>query len=159
MIPQDIGAYIRHELAVNPTVRDASSTDDGQYVGGVVIDRQALGEHYLSAKAALEVKFRGSTTRNGTVDLKIQDGASSNTFTDYSSASWPAAKTQGSTGATGAQTVNDIVQFDVDLSAARRYIRLAVKTDHAATSSGTSGLEDHTFAGALTFGGGNLIAD
>jgi hypothetical protein len=156
----DIGAYIRHELAYNVRVQDASSTDDGQAVGGVVLDRQALGEHYLSCKPVVEVRFRGSTTRNATVDVKIQDGASSNTFADYSSADWPATKTIGATGATGAQILNEIMQFDVDLAAARRYVRIAITGNHAATSSGTSGLEDLTLTGVITFGGaGQLPAD
>lgn len=153
----DIGAYVKGEVSLAPQVIDASSTNDGNAVTGIVIDRQALGKHYLSCKSIVAVRFRGSTTRNGTVDIKIQDGASSNTFTDYSTDTTPAAKTFGSTGATGAQTVNDEVEQDVDLSAARRYLRMSVTVNHAATSSGTSGLEDFTVTGMLVFGGGHEL--
>jgi hypothetical protein len=128
----DIGRYIHGTAALAPVTINSSA---GAAQSGITIDRQAYGRGYHSASILAAVKLTGSTVQAVAVAVAFEHSSDGSSWDSYSTGS-NVSKAIGSTGATGAQAVNDVVNAPVNLAGARRYVRAVVTPTFSATSSG-----------------------
>jgi len=149
----DIGRYIKAESALAAHILSAT-TADGDAISGVTIDRLALPRHFQSCRSVVTGRFVGSTTKTATLGtLNFQHSSDGTSWDNFSTDTVPSNKTLGSTGATGAQDTQGVIEQRVNLRAARRYVRQQVTPDLSCTSSG----EMLTVAGVLVFGGADEL--
>ncbi len=148
---RDSGAYLVTRNALNPVTVTAGTTADGQERNGFIIDRLAFNDLILSCKVTLPYNMVLSTADTGTVAANFQDSASSasTAFADY-------ADKDGSTGVSVVRTtagpLDSILEFDVDLSSARQFVRVQVTPTMSSTATDTLDI-----GGVLVFGGGDNI--
>lgn len=102
MLPKDIGAYVAPKIGTVPANTDTT-------VNGTGIDRMGYTSCVLLAATGA---VSGAPSAK-TADFKIQDSADNSTFADLTGASL-----------TQITADNTLGQKDVDLSGARRYIRV-----------------------------------
>lgn len=145
-----IGDVLTSVNALTPNVVTAGTTDSGAAQNGNTIDRQSLGRNYLSAQIAIPVTTTLAATKTLTVAAKVQDSADGTNFTDYGTA--PSSTVLGSTSSTASQTLKSAKDFNVDISSARRYVRVVVTPTLSATASDTVAL-----GGVAVLGGGDRI--
>jgi hypothetical protein len=120
-------------------------------VVGRVIDRLALGRHYLSAKVIVPFGFSGtggSTTPTLTFTSRVLHGTSTNPATALGSTG---VVTSWYTSATSTTYVGAHEQI-VDLRTASRYLRVNITPNFVASSSGFV-----SYGAALVFGGGDEV--
>lgn len=166
---KDIGRYADYSVNAIPAVSLAAATSwlatTAPAQPSVIIDRLALPRMYRSCVIAIGAELAAPTAFVGTVSVKIQDSAisSSASWTDYSTATQPAAVVLGSTSSTGFNTFDSGAQpagtsspsglqsqilQPVDLGAARRFIQVVVTGSLGSSSSGSLSL-----GGVILFGG------
>ena len=149
----DIGAYIKAVIPAITGVSIASSTASGVEINGHSFDR--LGETYLyrSGVACFGVAATLAAAATVSVVANFQDSTNASTWADYGSTY--ASVVLGATDSTAAQTVRDCAQFDVDLGAARRYVRVQVTPT---LSDPTSTSDVVTLSGILVVGGPPVLS-
>jgi hypothetical protein len=152
----DIGALIKGEACLNPVIVTAGAGTDGTQVNGTVIDRLGLGELYFSAKVIIPVYPNLTTGVEGTVISNAQDSATtvSTAFADFDDKDGSTVNTLtlGATDSTAAFTTVSELEYDLDISTAKRYIRIQVTP--SMTSTATNTLD---YAGILVFGGSDTL--
>jgi hypothetical protein len=146
----DIGRYIHGTAALASATVPSSS--GGATSTGITIDRQAFGRQYYSAAALIHASFAGSTQQVATVSVSFQHSSDGTSWDNFSTGS-NVSKTIGSTGATGAQTLDDVVNAPVRLLSARRYIRVQTVPTFSLTTSGDSVV----LSGVLALGGADEL--
>lgn len=146
----DIGRFILGVAAVAPATVPSSS--GGATTNGVTIDRLAYGRQYYSASALIQARLAGSTQQTAAVAVSFQHSSDGSSWDNFST-DRNVSKTIGSTGATGAQTVNDAVNAPVNLRSARRYVRVNVVPTFALTTSG----DNVQLSGVLALGGADEL--
>lgn len=146
----DIGRYVIGTAALAPATIPSSS--GGATSTGITIDRQAFGKHYYSAAALIQGLLTGSTDQAVSVAINWQHSSDGTSWDNFSTGS-NVTKALGSTGATGAQSVNDVIQSNVNLRSARRYVRVQTVPTFTATTSG----DTLALAGAVVLGGGDEL--
>jgi hypothetical protein len=120
------------------TTTPVPSSSGGVTANGATIDRQALDRRYYSAKSFVRGRFTSTGTVNSvTAALTFQHSSDGTSWDNYSTAT-NASKTFGSTGATGAQAVEDVAEQPISLVGARRYIRQVMVPTFASATSGDS---------------------
>lgn len=146
----DIGRYLHGTAALAPATVPSSS--GGATSNGITIDRQAFGRQYYSAAALIQARFAGSTQATVSLAVSFQHSSDGSSWDNYST-DRNVTKVVGSTGATGAQTLNDVVNAPVSLRAARRYVRVNVVPTFSLTTSG----DNVQLSGALALGGADEL--
>ncbi len=149
----DVGAYITSRAALNPEV--VTTTGDGSERNGTAIDRNALNSVALSA--IVTIPYYGALAAAKTVTIKSNvqhSSVSSAGWADYNDKDNSTANTvtAGSTATTAAQTPSGVLEYDVDLAAAKRYVRVQVTPTLSATATDTVDI-----AGVIVFGGGGVL--
>lgn len=151
---RDIGALITGKAALQFYTANANSTaEQGVEVNGVAIDRNAFNDLMLSAKVMVPVNYSLATAAKVTLVSHFQTADSSTgTWADMelNDGTTAASKVVGSTGSTAAQTGDDLMEYAVDLSGAKRYVRIQVTPTFAPSSTTT---DDADIGGVLVFGG------
>ena len=153
---RDIGAYLRGKYPFDPVVITAGAGSDGAQVDGDAIDRRADVQHpVLSAKVLISSRLVAVATETGTILANAQHAInSSGPWTDYDDKDESTGQsfTLGTTGSTASQDINTVSSFDLDLSGARRWIRIQVTP-----SLNTTATDTLAYAGVVVMGPGNVI--
>lgn len=146
---KDIGAYIKGRTGLSLT----TGTTAGAVVNGVTIDRResaaGFGSHYQSCKVSVLMLYTKATGVTISVAPRIQhSSALSSGFVNLSTG---VAKTvaAASTG-TGAL---DIAELDVELTTAKRYLRMGSTRQITVVSS----VNSLNLMGQVTFGGADVL--
>ena len=131
----------------------AVPSSSGAAVNGATIDRHAIDQRHYSARSIVRGRFVASTVNAVTLALSFQHSSDGTSWDNFSTAT-NASKALGSTGATGAQTVEGVVEQSVSLQGARRYVRqvLAAPTFASATSG-----DSLYFNGSVVFAGADEL--
>ena len=154
-LQRDIGAIIAgHFGLANVTITsDTTSDNDPQY--GPSIDRLNLGRRYLSCKVLVPFQAAVSNGKKASVSAGIQDSGDGSSWADYSTDTEPGATVLG-TSATSASSTggNSAAYHNVDLTRARRYIRMKATADLSASSSSNNNV---ALAGVVVFAGAEAV--
>lgn len=158
----NVGARIKSKTAiaaqVTQTSAAAATTQDG-----LTIDRQESGlGHYYSCKAVVcgQFLYAASSAHTATIaSLNFQHSSDGTSWDSYSTATVPSSVQWGATSAgnavgTTAGTANNEIEQSVNLSGARRYIRVQVPAPTFTDCSSGSVL---TLAAVVVFGGGDTL--
>lgn len=154
----DIGARLKGFNALNAVVVTAGTTADGNQYDGAAYDRLSPGgtdnDLFLSAKAIVQYDAAGVGSTD-TVTIAMQWQHSS-----LSSAGWAditdnlhdesTAVSVTLTGTTAVSTFTGVLEADLDLSLAKRYVRIQVTPTLSATATDTVDI-----GGVLVLGGGD----
>jgi hypothetical protein len=169
MIAQDVGAYLACFPALDAAVLTAGEGDDGQAVNGNVCDLLAImpGKQPLSCKLVVSYKAVLASTKTIAFTIALKhDPASNGSYATLAAVRARHIKSDGTTTvltltsgalgativATGSATVRGVVELDVSLAKADRYLRATVTGDLSNTSTDTVAL-----GAALVFGGSNVL--
>lgn len=144
----DIGRQIKAQAGIAFTSAGIPSSSGGVAQNGAAIDRQALSRQYYSCRSIVRGRFVGSTINAVTLAASFQHSSDGTSWDNFSTGT-NASKALGSTAATGAQAVEDVVEQVVNLQSARRYVRQVMTPTFTAATSGDI-LYDH---GSVVFGG------
>lgn len=146
MTSRDIGAQIAGRACAAATAV-AAGTGDATEVSGQWIDRQG----FLSAK--LIVTYQAVLAEGETISIaaNLQDATDSSGTgaADFGTASADAVR---ATGGSGGSTERGVVEIDVDLSAARQYVRAQFTPNLSA-----SGTDTAILSAVLVLGGAESI--
>lgn len=149
---RDIGAYLKHENALNPVTVTAGTTADGQERNGHIIDRRAFADILLSAKVGILYDGAIATTAKTIIvasNLQHSLTTESTAFADYVDKTGTTGFTVTETRTTaGNGAPSDVLEYDVDLSSARRFLRIQVTPTLSSSVTDTVDL-----AAVITFGG------
>ncbi len=119
---KNVGAWLKSAYAADSTSLTAAGTGDNTAVTGATVDRSAYGQP-MSASVIYACKATLSASQKLTLAYKVQHGSASNgsDMADFA---------VGSTGATVlTATGTTTVKQDVDLTGAKRYIRIYFTPD------------------------------
>ena len=144
----DGGRTLLVKAGINQTSAAVPSSSGGVAANGASIDRHALDRRYYSCRSIVRGRFVGSTVNAVTLAASFQHSSDGTSWDNYSTAT-NASKALGSTGATGTQAVEDVVEQPVSLVGARRYIRQVMTPTFAAGTSGDS----LYYSGSVVFAG------
>ena len=135
---RNIGAYIKRVLAFNHLQVVAGGGADGVAQNGRGIDRSldASGNLSLSASVGLLISavLAGSETASAVVQIQdSDDDGSGDAYADFGD---PSAATLVSDGA----DENGVLDFDIDLSGAKKWVRMEVTVTMSAGDTDTAEL-------------------
>ena len=153
---RDMGAGIVAANGLDPNIVVAGSGADGVAQNGNIIDRldtALFGDPariFLSAKIVIVVTAVLAATETATIELKAQDGSDSglSDAADYGTA--PADLVL--TGGAGGSTERAVLEMDLELGAAKQYVRAVVTPTLSAGATDTAAI-----AVAWAFGGGDEL--
>lgn len=140
-----IGDAISVRRAAANTAATAGGTGDATAVTGVIIDRAAIG-WARSAVVAIPFTTTLAASQTLTIAWTLQDGAAPGLGDAATFA------TASSVVATGSGTFTGQLEANVDLSGARRYVRLNFTPDLSASGTDTAAL-----SAVLVFGGADRL--
>ena len=124
VLVKNVGSYLAPKNAFSPISISASSTSKaGIAQNGITIDRFKTGGLYRSVDLVALIQSSGSSKYKNKLILQMQDSPTSTAWTAYGSAS-ASPGVIGSTTATGKQKISTQYSVAVDLSNARRYVRV-----------------------------------
>lgn len=149
---RDIGAYIKSGLSVVPqSAVTAGSSLDGSEITGTAFDRLSLtSEPYLSAKVVIPYTSALSAGETATIVANVQDSvASSAGWADYDDKDGSTANTANLSTA----ALSGTLEFDIDLSRAKQYVRIQLTPTISSTATDTVTVG----GGVFIFGGPNIL--
>jgi hypothetical protein len=143
---KNIGAFIKSVIAGVVTNVTAAGSGDNTLVNGTAVDLQANG-YPLSCVVTFPVKSVLASAKTVSLTAALQTTADSTNgpWTNVSTL----ASTVVSTGGSGGTTQSTTVDFDVDLSGAKQYVRVAYTPLCSATGTDTVNI----YPPILTLGG------
>jgi hypothetical protein len=150
----NIGARIKavqgtSNLAISQSTATAATTQDG-----LTIDRTLLGRRYYSCKAIAAFGYLPAATgTQATLGINFQHSSDGTSWDNFSTGTVPTAITFGNT--TVATTDYKTVEQSVNLTGARRYVRMQVPPPTYGTSSSGQGV--FSGAGVIVFGGADEL--
>lgn len=133
---RNIGALIKTERAIANTAATAGGSGDNTAVAGAIIDRAQIGSPLTGV---LAIPYTATLAEGETLTLTytVQEGAAS----DLSDAeTLKAAAVVVATGDTGGSTETGVLEVDLQLSAAGRYVRCNVTPDLSASGTDTAAI-------------------
>lgn len=152
MLQTDIGAYLEPAFTVAPVLQAAAT------VSGTGVDRlntpTGLPYQYHSAMLVVMTGATVGTPTSFTVDARFQDSADNTTFADFNPGS--AAGSEPALGWVSIPTItaiNTIARVNVNLTAARRYLRPQIIVAFVGGTTPTIGL-----AATIILGGADRVA-
>lgn len=132
MLPRtDIGAKLNSEYCGSVSWT-AAGTGDNTAVTGLAIDR--LG--YNSAKAV--IGYTTTLTEAKTLSFAVEITSCATSGGTYDTATALQAATVAATGDTGGSTETGTLEFDIDLSGYKRYIKINFTPDLSHTGTDTA---------------------
>jgi hypothetical protein len=147
----NIGKWLKTKTAVLPATITAAAGNDGQAVNGLIIDREALGYNLaMGGKLCIGYVATINTAEKLTAAVKIQHGSASNgsDMADYVDSYGHGALASADV-MLGAQTAAPgVLEIDVALDGAKRYIRCVTTFDLSRTGTDTVAV-----SGMWVFGG------
>lgn len=151
MSMRNIGVELVGRTGFNYLQVTAGAGEDGAWQEGVILDTQALPGHPLSAKAIFALLLTLTADKTATVEARVYHGDDSG-LSDGAALTGPGGAAQAlatTLVGTGALTASEAqASFDVNLSSAKRYIRLDFKVTLSATGTDTCDV-----TGVWAFGG------
>jgi len=152
MLQTDIGAYLEPAFTVAPQLSAAAT------IAGTGVDRlntpSGLPYQYYSCMLTVITGAVAGTPTSFTVDARFQDSADNTTFADFNPGSQ--AGSEPALGWVSIPTItaaNSVARVNVNLTAARRYIRPQVVVAFVGGTSPTVGV-----AAAIILGGADRVA-
>lgn len=145
---RNIGAEITSRM-LGQAVATAAGTGDATELDSASFDRVTNGRNMLSAKLIVAVEATLQSGATLSVAANMQDSADDSAFADFGTA---LANAVVLTGPSGGGVARGVRELDVDLSAARRYIRAQATPDLSATGTDTC-----TMAVVIVLGGGDEL--
>jgi hypothetical protein len=145
---ENIGSKIAVVRAAANTAVTAGGGGDNTAVTGVIIDRAALGWPQ-SCVVALLFTTTLAATQSLSASITVQDGDAANLSDAATFASRADAIIASSVGG---GTVTGQVEFDVNLSGAKRYVRANFTPNLSASGTDTAALSE-----AIVFGGATRL--
>jgi hypothetical protein len=146
---ENIGQKIAVARAAANTAATAGGTGDNTLVTGVIIDRAASG---WAQSCVVAIPFTATLAAAATLSVGgvLQDGENSG----LSDAGTFATLTNAvvATGPSGGGTVTGVVELNVNLAGAKRYVRLNFTPDLSASGTDTAAL-----SAVLVFGGATRL--
>lgn len=129
----------------------AAGSGDATTVTGQTIDREGFAGGSLPNSAEIAVLFSATLASGKTlsVTFDVQDSPDGTNFSDYATS----AALVAATGPSGGGTVRGQLEYQVNLTSARRYVRLLFVPDCSATGTDTA-----TVIAAGFFGGFDRLA-
>ncbi|HET7233254.1 MAG TPA: hypothetical protein VFJ16_24800 [Longimicrobium sp.] len=146
MIPTDIGAYITSRSCGGVAVT-AGGAGDNTEVNGPWVDRQG----YASAKLVITFKAVLAAAATLTIAANLQEATDSagTGAADFGAAH---AAATAATGAGGGSTEYGVVELDLNLTTAERYVRAQFTPNLSAANTDTA-----VVSAVLVLGGGTNI--
>lgn len=144
----DIGSLVSEKIGSAFASATAGGTGDNTAVTGTSIDRAAIGNPLCAEVAVLYSATLAATKTLTLKTVKIEDSADGSTWADY--ATFDDAVV--ATGATGGSTEAGAAAYKVNLSGARRYVRVDFTPDLSATGTDTA-----SAVAAWVFGGFDVL--
>jgi len=129
-----LGAILRLSAAASAT---AGGTGDATTVTGVTVDRFSIGNGSMPLSANMGVAYEAVLASGATLSIgyAVQDSADGTTFADYQTATYAVV----ATGPSGGGTKTGVFDIgSVNLSSARRYVRLNYIPDLSAANTDTA---------------------
>jgi len=129
---RDIGSYLSMVNALNAQVVTGTTATDNTEINGFAVDRelvQAGRPVMLSAKLGVQYDYAFPATATLTLTGHVQHSSVSTAgWADlaFKNGSTSVAVTVGSTASTATQTGTGVLTGNVDLSGAKRYIRMQI---------------------------------
>lgn len=152
----NIGAFITSELALDSTTVGAGVGGSGTPVNGNVFDRLASRNMHLSGKLQLAYKFTGASGHTATVAWAVRDSdASGGTYANVDQstpAEHPSSGSSTITANNDGSAVRGVVEVDVDLQGANRYLRPTVTP-----TLSHSGVDTLNLTGVWALGGSEIL--
>lgn len=142
----NIGGFISGYPIFLASQAVAKSSDSAAEVVGRVIDRLALGRHYLSCKVLVPFGANTQTSLGVRVTCRMLHGTSTAPATAFGSTGL--VRTFATTTTATSTGISGVAAFDYDLRTANRYIQIGLAVDLIASSSGNL-----NYNGAVVFGG------
>jgi len=131
---KDVGASLKGVLARIPEVIVAAAGNDNVEIDGPRVDRRQVGGDgdvgrlYLSGKVLIEFSAALDAAETLSIAANLQDSADGSVFADLVPAQ-ELALAVVATGGAGGTTEQGVAELDVDLTGARRFIRLQSTAD------------------------------
>lgn len=118
---KNAGAWVTGAFAFPSTAVTAGGTGDNTEINGVALDQNAYGTRYRSIKLCVPVLATLASGETLQVAANFQDSANNSDWSDYATA---LAATTILTGPSGGGAVRGVAELEVDLTGARRYVRV-----------------------------------
>lgn len=114
----------------------AAGAGDATTVTGATIDRMGIAGGSMPGSLAAGVVFDATLATGKTLSIgyAVQDSADGANWADYQTQTYAVV----ATGSTAASVVKGEIEFDVNLSSARRYVRFNHNPDLSATQTDTA---------------------
>ena len=143
---RDVGAKLKGFNAVNAATVTAGTGADGTEVNGFIYDRLTPGgtnkSLYQSAKVIIQ--YDGNLGADGNSltiasNLQHSDSTASTSFADFADIDGSTGVSVTQTRATGGgnSTPSGVLEYDVDLSQAKRYVRVQLTPTLSASATDT----------------------
>lgn len=151
---RDLSRYVPIVHGLTPRTIATCTTADGDTYNGRTVDRRQLDDRAQSAIASVTAGFIGgpANTKTLSLTLSMQHSSDASSWENFSTAN-NVTKVIGSTTTSTDVVGYGVAQMRVDLTTARRYIRMVCVPDASATSS-----EDYGISGQWAFGGLQALA-
>ena len=145
VVQKNIGAYGNLVRLTDVASATAAGAGDATLVTGQAIDRLVIGNGSLPSSALVGVLYEAVLTAGKTLTITpvVQDSGDDSTWAAYNTPTPVVIAAPA-----GGGTVRGEANFQVDLRAARRYVRLEFTPDLSATATDTA-----TLIGAAFFAG------
>jgi hypothetical protein len=137
VLQRNIGAYGDLVRLTDQAAATAGGSGDNTTVTGQTIDRFGFagnGSPPMSAEVAVLYAATLASGKTLSITFDVQDSADNSTFADYATS----AALVAATGPSGGGTVKGQIEFQCNLTSARRYVRLTFLPKHSATGTDTS---------------------
>lgn len=136
VVQRNIGAEGTLKRLSDHSTAIAGSTGDTTSVTGITIDRAGFGNGSLPLSAVMGVVFETTLASGATLSLgyAVQEGADGTNWSDYQTGTYAVV----ATGPSGGGAVKGQFDVAVNLSSARRYVRINYQPKHSATGTDTS---------------------
>lgn len=137
VLQKDVKSLVLPKLATAFTAATAGGSGDDTAITGVTIDRFATSGIPLNAQVVILWTATLAATKTLTLKtVKVQDSADNSNWTDFATFANPGVV---ATGPGGGGTVSGVTEIPgVDLSSARRYVRLVFTPDLNAANTDTA---------------------
>jgi len=137
-----LGTPLRLSAAGSQT---AGGAGDATTVTGVTVDRFSIGNGSMPLVANMAVAYEATLASGATLSIgyAVQDSADGSTWADYQTATYAVV----ATGPSGGGAKNGVFDLgSVNLSSARRYVRLNYNPDLSASGTDTAASRGFGFA-------------
>lgn len=136
VLQRDVGSLGSLKRLSAASAATAGGSGDSATTTGATIDRMGFsgGSMPKTLAAALPYEATLATGKTLSFGYAVQDSADASNWSDYQTATYAVV----ATGATAASAAAGELAIDVNLTSARRYIRLNYATDLSATQTDTA---------------------